>query len=120
MDFEQLNLDKPLLNALNDLGYVQPTPIQEKAFSLIMSGKDIVGIAQTGTGKTFAYLLPILRQLKYSDQKHPRVLIIVPTRELVLQIVKEIDKNFSEKKSSADIVKNVIGKVMEFSKKISN
>lgn len=92
MEFEQLNLDKPLLNALNDLGYVQPTPIQEKAFSLIMSGKDLVGIAQTGTGKTFAYLLPILRQLKYSDQKHPRVLIIVPTRELVLQIVKEIEK----------------------------
>lgn len=92
MSFEQLNLDKPLINALNDLGYVQPTPIQEKAFSLIMSGKDIVGIAQTGTGKTFAYLLPILRQLKYSDQKHPRVLIIVPTRELVLQIVKEIEK----------------------------
>lgn len=92
MDFDQLNLDKPLINALNDLGYVQPTPIQEKAFSLIMSGKDIVGIAQTGTGKTFAYLLPILRQLKYSDQKHPRVLIIVPTRELVLQIVKEIEK----------------------------
>ncbi|MCX6295615.1 MAG: DEAD/DEAH box helicase, partial [Bacteroidetes bacterium] len=48
--------------------------------------------AQTGTGKTFAYLLPILRQLKFSDQKHPRVLIIVPTRELVLQIVKEIEK----------------------------
>lgn len=92
MEFDQLNLDKPLLNALNDLGYVQPTPIQEKAFSLIMSGKDIVGIAQTGTGKTFAYLLPILRQLKYSEQKHPRVLIIVPTRELVLQIVKEIEK----------------------------
>ncbi len=92
MSFDQLNLDKPLQNALNDLGYVQPTPIQEKAFSLIMSGKDIVGIAQTGTGKTFAYLLPILRQLKYSDQKHPRVLIIVPTRELVLQIVKEIEK----------------------------
>ncbi|MGZ4034838.1 MAG: DEAD/DEAH box helicase, partial [Bacteroidia bacterium] len=86
------NLNKPLISSLDDLGYIQPTPIQEKAFPIIMSGKDVIGIAQTGTGKTFAYLLPILRQLKYSDQKHPRVLIIVPTRELVLQIVKEIEK----------------------------
>jgi ATP-dependent RNA helicase RhlE len=92
VSFENLNLSKPLQNALNDLGYVQATPIQEKAFPVIMSGRDVVGIAQTGTGKTFAYLLPILRQLKYSNQKHPRVLIIVPTRELVLQIVKEIEK----------------------------
>ncbi len=92
MSFEKLNLNKPLINALDELGYVQPTPIQEMAFPVIMSGKDIVGIAQTGTGKTFAYLLPILRQLKYSEQRHPRVLVIVPTRELVLQIVKEIEK----------------------------
>lgn len=92
MTFEELNLNKALISSLDDLGYVQPTPIQEKAFPVIMSGKDVIGIAQTGTGKTFAYLLPILRQLKYSDQKHPRVLIVVPTRELVLQIVKEIEK----------------------------
>ena len=92
MTFDQLNLNKALISSLDDLGYVQPTPIQEQAFPVIMSGKDVIGIAQTGTGKTFAYLLPILRQLKFSDQKHPRVLIIVPTRELVLQIVKEIEK----------------------------
>jgi ATP-dependent RNA helicase RhlE len=92
MTFEELNLNKPLLNALNDLEYIQPTPIQEKAFPVIMSGRDVVGIAQTGTGKTFAYLLPILRQLPFSKQKHPRVLIVVPTRELVLQIVAEIKK----------------------------
>ena len=92
MSFENLNLNKPLISALDDLGYIQATPIQEKAFPIIMSGKDMIGIAQTGTGKTFAYLLPILRNLKYSDQKHPRVLIVVPTRELVLQIVKEIEK----------------------------
>lgn len=92
MTFEELNLSKPLLNALNDLGYIHPTPVQEKTFPVIMAGKDMVALAQTGTGKTFAYLLPILRQLKYSDQKHPRVLIIVPTRELVLQIVEEIKK----------------------------
>ena len=92
MTFEELNLNKPLISALDDLGYVNPTPIQAQVFPIVMSGRDIVGIAQTGTGKTFAYLLPILRQLKYSEQKHPRVLIVVPTRELVLQIVKEIEK----------------------------
>ena len=92
MTFEELNLNKPLLSALDDLGYIQPTPIQEMAFPVIMSGRDMIGIAQTGTGKTFAYLLPILRQLKFSTQKHPRVLVVVPTRELVLQIVKEIEK----------------------------
>ena len=92
MTFDELNLNKPLISALDDLGYINPTPIQEKAFPVIMSGKDIVAIAQTGTGKTFAYLLPLLRQLKYSDKKHPRILIVVPTRELVLQIVREIEK----------------------------
>lgn len=90
--FEELNLNKPLLNALNDLEYIQPTPIQQKTFSVIMSGKDIVATAQTGTGKTFAYLLPLLRQLKYSEQRHPRILIVVPTRELVIQIGEEIKK----------------------------
>jgi ATP-dependent RNA helicase RhlE len=92
LTFDELNLNKPLLSALDDLGYVNPTPIQEKVFPVIMSGKDVVAIAQTGTGKTFAYLLPLLRQLKYSEQKHPRILIVVPTRELVLQIVREIEK----------------------------
>lgn len=89
MNFNDLKLTKPLLNALEDLEYVHPTPIQEKAFPLILSGKDMIGVAQTGTGKTFAYLLPILRNLKYSEQRQPRVLIIVPTRELVMQVVEE-------------------------------
>lgn len=90
--FDDLNLSKPLLRALDDIGFKHPTPIQEKAFSIIMSGRDAVGIAQTGTGKTFAYLIPILRQLTYSEQRHPRVLIVVPTRELVVQVVSEIEK----------------------------
>ena len=92
MTFQELNLNTPLLNALIDLGFENPTPVQEKVYPLVMSGRDVVGIAQTGTGKTFAYLLPILRQLKYSDQKHPRILIVVPTRELVLQVVGEVEK----------------------------
>ena len=92
MTFNDLNLNKPLLKALADLEFEYPTPIQEKAFPKIMSGCDLVGIAQTGTGKTLAYLLPILRQMTWSEQRDPRVLILVPTRELVLQVAGEISK----------------------------
>ena len=92
MTFQELNISKQLLNALNELGFTEATPIQQEAFPAIMSGKDLVGIAQTGTGKTFAYLLPILRQLTFSDQRNPRVLIVVPTRELVVQVVEEVEK----------------------------
>jgi ATP-dependent RNA helicase RhlE len=90
--FEELNLSSSLLKALADLEFVNPTPIQEKAFPVVMSGKDVIGIAQTGTGKTLAYLLPILRKYTFSNQKDPRILILVPTRELVLQVVEEIRK----------------------------
>ncbi|MCF6184406.1 MAG: DEAD/DEAH box helicase [Bacteroidales bacterium] len=92
MTFDELNISKPLLKAIEDIGFINPTPVQEKTFSVIMSGRDVVGVAQTGTGKTFAYLLPILKQLTYSEQRHPRVLILVPTRELVIQIIGELDK----------------------------
>lgn len=92
MTFEDLNLNTPLLNALSDLGFTEPTLIQQKVFSVVMSGRDVVGIAQTGTGKTFAYLLPILRQLNFSKQKEPRVLVVVPTRELVVQLVSDVQK----------------------------
>lgn len=92
MIFEDLNLNKPLLNALSDMEFEYPTPIQKEAFSIIMSGKDVIGVAQTGTGKTVAYMLPILRLMKFSDQFTPRILIIVPTRELVVQQVKEAEK----------------------------
>lgn len=81
MTFRDLNLNTQLLNSLDDLGFETPTPIQEKAFAPVMSGKDVVGIAQTGTGKTYAYMLPILRMLKYSVQQNPRILVLVPTRE---------------------------------------
>jgi ATP-dependent RNA helicase RhlE len=90
--FEDLNLNKPLLQALTDLEYLYPTPIQEKAFPIIMSGRNVVGIAQTGTGKTFAYLLPLLRILPFSKQREPRILILAPTRVLVVQILNEVKK----------------------------
>ncbi|MFT5640586.1 MAG: ATP-dependent RNA helicase RhlE, partial [Cyclobacteriaceae bacterium] len=89
--FETLNLSNALRNAVEDLGFENPTPIQEAAFPLVLSGRDMVGIAQTGTGKTFAYLLPLLNNLKFSNQPNPRVLILVPTRELVLQVVEQAE-----------------------------
>ncbi|GAA4282311.1 DEAD/DEAH box helicase [Gaetbulibacter aestuarii] len=90
--FDDLNLNTPLRNALDDLGFKTPTPIQAEAFSVVASGRDMVGIAQTGTGKTYAYMLPILKSLPYSTQDNPRVLILVPTRELVVQVVDDIEK----------------------------
>jgi len=89
--FENLNLSKPLFNAIDDLGLDRPTPIQSAAYPVILSGKDVVGIAQTGTGKTFAYTLPILKDHTFSKHINPRVLILVPTRELVLQVVEQIE-----------------------------
>lgn len=92
MTFEDLNLTTPLLNALDDMGYKHPTTIQQKAFSIIMSGRDVCGIAQTGTGKTLAYLLPTLRLMKYSKDRFAQMLIVVPTRELVIQVVETVKK----------------------------
>ncbi|KDN56243.1 DEAD/DEAH box helicase [Flavobacterium seoulense] len=90
--FEQFNLPKSLQKAIDELGFSTPTPIQEKSFSVIMSGRDMMGIAQTGTGKTFAYLLPLLKQYKFSTTHTPKIVILVPTRELVVQVVEEIEK----------------------------
>lgn len=89
--FESFNLSKQLSRAIDDLGFENPTPIQSEAYSIILSGKDLVGIAQTGTGKTFAYILPLLRDLKFSKQVTPKILILVPTRELVIQAVEQIE-----------------------------
>jgi len=88
--FSDFNISKQLQYALDDLGYTKPTPIQSGTYSTILSGRDVVGIAQTGTGKTFAYLLPTLQNLKYSKEAAPRVVILVPTRELVVQVVENI------------------------------
>ena len=92
MKFSDLNINNFLKNALNDMDLVETTPIQEKSFSPIMSGRDIIGVAQTGTGKTFAFLLPLLKMHKFNKSPHPRTLILVPTRELVIQIADEAEK----------------------------
>ena len=90
--FEQFNLPKSVQKAIDELGFVHPTPIQQKSFSVIMSGRDMMGIAQTGTGKTFAYLLPLLKLYKFTPTHTPKIVILVPTRELVVQVVEEVQK----------------------------
>lgn len=90
--FEKFNLPKSVQKAIDELGFVTPTPIQEKSFAVIMSGRDMMGIAQTGTGKTFAYLLPLLKLYKFTPTNTPKIVILVPTRELVVQVVEEIEK----------------------------
>jgi ATP-dependent RNA helicase RhlE len=90
MTFEDLNLNNALLSALNDAGYTNPTTIQHRVYPVVMSGRDVCGIAQTGTGKTFAYLLPCLKQWKFSKEKYAQILVIVPTRELVAQVVEAV------------------------------
>ena len=92
MTFSELNISSPLVNALNDMEITLPTTIQRRAYPVIMSGSDVVGIAQTGTGKTIAYLLPCLRQWKFTKEKSPQILIVVPTRELVVQVVEQVEK----------------------------
>ena len=91
MEFKELNISKQILMALEEAGFEQPTPIQEQAFSIIRSGKDMVGIAQTGTGKTLAYLIPLLMKLHYAQGSYPRALVIVPTRELVVQVCESVE-----------------------------
>lgn len=98
MTFRDLNLTAALLNALDDLGVKEPTTIQEKTFPVILSGRDVCGIAQTGTGKTIAYLLPSLRLANFDKSRFPQILILVPTRELVLQVL-SIAKDLSKYRS---------------------
>ena len=86
MNFSNLNLNNALLNALDDLGYTEPTAIQLQAFAPIMAGNDVLGIAQTGTGKTFAYLMPLIRQWQFQQKKTVSMLVVVPTKELVVQV----------------------------------
>ncbi len=95
MTFNDLGLIKPLLSALSDQGYTQPTPIQEKSISSVLEGRDLMATAQTGTGKTAAFTLPLLQRLNEAngDQKRngtPRALVLTPTRELAAQVQQSI------------------------------
>jgi ATP-dependent RNA helicase RhlE len=84
--FEIFNLNKQLLSAVADAGFDTPTEIQQKCIPIVLGGQEVIGIAQTGTGKTAAYLLPILMKVKYAQGTDPRALILAPTKELTLQI----------------------------------
>ncbi len=88
--FADLKITRQFLNAIEDLEFGPPTPIQIKAIPAIRSGQHVVGIAQTGTGKTAAYMLPILQKIKYAQGTAARCLIIVPTKELVVQVTEQI------------------------------
>lgn len=92
MKFEDMALNRQLLDAIAAVGYTEPTPVQEQAIPKILAGQDVLGIAQTGTGKTAAYLLPILMRVKYAKEDHPRALIVAPTRELAMQIAENLDQ----------------------------
>jgi len=99
MSFEALGIEASLLEGIQALGFTQPTPIQEKAIPILLSGtKDFVGLAQTGTGKTAAFGLPLL-QLVDVEMRHPQALVVCPTRELCMQITKDL-ANFSTHKKS--------------------
>lgn len=84
--FADFKFNKQILNAIEEAGYADPTPIQQKAIPSILAGQDVMGVAQTGTGKTAAFVLPLLMKLRYAQGDTPRALILSPTRELALQI----------------------------------
>src|ERR1035437_740154 len=91
MTFENLNLIEPILRAVKAEGYTEPTPIQEMAIPVLLKGKDLIGCAQTGTGKTAAFAIPILqllfkKQVSAAGKRQIKALIITPTRELAIQI----------------------------------
>src|SRR5437763_2014045 len=94
MPFRALNLSPKILQAVHDAGYTEPTPIQIAAIPLILAGRDVIGIAQTGTGKTAAFVWPILMKLTASmhngQKRGTRALVIAPTRELVVQIEENV------------------------------
>ncbi|NQU85990.1 MAG: DEAD/DEAH box helicase [Mariniphaga sp.] len=83
--FEQLKISKSILKTLDEIGFTEPTPIQQKVIPVIRSGANVVGVAQTGTGKTAAYLIPLLMNIVKAEGDDPRVIILVPTRELAIQ-----------------------------------
>ena len=97
--FEDLKLNKQILNAIDDLGFEKPTEIQSKVIPIAIAGHDLFGIAQTGTGKTLAFVAPLIMKVKYAQGNDPRALILAPTRELVLQIA----ENFKDLAKYTDL-----------------
>ncbi len=104
MNFEQFSLDRRIVAAIKTVGYTTPTPIQQQAIPIVLKGHDVLGLAQTGTGKTAAFLLPILHQLTQGPLRQARALIVAPTRELAEQIYEvNVDLGRNTKVSSVSI-----------------
>src|ERR1700731_640885 len=85
MSFQEMGLMDAVVHGVQSLGFVEPTPVQERCIPLILQGQDVIGSAQTGTGKTAAFALPILSKLEHHEPQ-PRVLVLEPTRELAAQV----------------------------------
>ncbi|MBG8553366.1 DEAD/DEAH box helicase [Hymenobacter guriensis] len=90
--FADFKLNKQLLTAVAEAGFTEPTPVQEQTIPLLLAGHDVLGIAQTGTGKTAAFGLPLLMKVKYAQGTHPRALILAPTRELAMQLENHLQR----------------------------
>ena len=90
-EFEKLNVNELIIEALNKENILVPTPIQEESIPILMEGFDVIGQAKTGTGKTFAYAIPLISRID-ENAKYPLALVLTPTRELGIQVSKEIDK----------------------------
>ena len=109
MTFKELSIVAPIQKALASKGYSQPTPIQEQSIPILLEGKDLLGVAQTGTGKTAAFAIPIIQQL-YLDattkksSKRIKALVVTPTRELAIQIA----DNFTEYCAHTNLKNTVI------------
>ncbi|MBP7284147.1 MAG: DEAD/DEAH box helicase [Leptospiraceae bacterium] len=105
MKFEELKINENMLRVFNEIGYVELTPIQEKSIPFGLEGRDITGLAQTGTGKTLAFLIPIVNKILNENPEGPVALILAPTRELVMQICDEARRllKYSDKKVSTII-----------------
>ena len=91
MKFNELGFEPQLQEGLDMMGFEKPTPIQEKAIPAILANKDLIACAQTGTGKTAAFVLPVLNKLCSNQTKKTNTIIIAPTRELALQIDRQIE-----------------------------
>ena len=90
--FSDFKLNKQLLTAVAEAGFTEPTPVQAQTIPLLLAGHDVLGIAQTGTGKTAAFGLPLLMKVKYAQGTHPRALVLAPTRELAMQLENHLRK----------------------------
>lgn len=90
--FGDFKLNKQILTAVAEAGFTIPTPVQQKSIPLILAGHDLLAVAQTGTGKTAAYLLPLIMKIKYAQEQSPRAIILVPTRELAIQVSEQVTR----------------------------